>query len=68
LIGPICNDPQFIQLVQKLKNDPSKDVKTLIQTIEIPDHLLIQHVNQSEERKEQEEVETGNFKLEIKIK
>jgi len=32
---PICNDPQLIQLVEKLKNDPSKDVKMLIQRIEI---------------------------------
>jgi len=32
----ICSDPEIIQLVLKLKNDPSKDVKSLIRDIEVP--------------------------------
>jgi len=31
----ICSDPEIIQLVLKLKNDPSKDVKSLIKDIQI---------------------------------
>jgi len=34
-IGEICSDPEIIQLVLKLKNDPSKDVKSLMKDIEV---------------------------------
>ncbi len=35
LIGAICSDPEIIQLVLKLKNDPSKDVQFLLKEIEL---------------------------------
>lgn len=37
---PICNEPEILQLIKKLRNDSSKDVKNLMFSINIPEESV----------------------------